>query len=127
VGSWLAAWLPALSCLLCPICLTASAGLASSLGVGFLLEGAAHDALVSTSLMVAIASIGWTAGRRGRVAPLLLSLVGAGAIGIGHHAFEIPAVELAGMAFLIGGSAWNLRSRRSQATAITDQKSMLKV
>lgn len=113
--SWperLATLAPFLACLLCPVCLSAILGAFSAAGVGFLIGAETHSFLIGASLVISMASIGWSAGRRRRIGPLLCGVTGALVL-LAGHASETLVVELFGLAGLLLGSAVNLRTPRS--------------
>ena len=91
----------------CPLCWPAYAGLASSLGLGFLLSATYLLPLTVGFLLFALAALGYGA-RQGRgYGPLMLSLAGSGVVLVTKFVVEIKAGVYAGIAILILASLWN--------------------
>lgn len=97
----------------CPACWPAYAGLLGSMGIGFVDFGPYLFPLTVITLVAVAASLGYRAGsRRGR-GPLLLGLLGAGAILLGKFLFVSDVLLYSGIAFLIWASIWNSWPKRS--------------
>ena len=91
----------------CPLCWPAYAGLASSLGLGFLLSATYLLPLTVGFLLIALAALGYGA-RQGRgYWPLMLSLAGSGVVLVTKFVVEIKAGVYAGIGILILASLWN--------------------
>jgi hypothetical protein len=103
--------LPFFACLFCPICAPAIAGSLSALGVGVLSEGDAHSALIAGTLMVSLASAGWTAGRRNRGWPVVVAVLGAVAVVLGHFVIDFEPLEIGGAIVVAAASLWGMRAR----------------
>jgi hypothetical protein len=97
-----AALLPKLTC---PACWPAYAALLSALGVGFFDYTPYLLPLTLVFLVVTLAILAWRP-RRG-YAPLALGLFASAAMLIGKFFFDSDIVSYAGVALLVGASAWN--------------------
>jgi hypothetical protein len=109
--------LPVLTCLLCPVCLTAGTGILSALGVGMFLSEGTHRVVVGASLLLTVGAAVWLTRRHRRYGPLGMTLGGSLAVVIGCIVTEIPALEYSGTALILVGALWNwrLKSQRSPA------------
>jgi len=122
VGGWRSglAVLPGLGAALlpkvaCPACWPAYAGLLSSLGLGFLLDGAWLLPLTAAFLMVAVGALAFRArGRRG-YGPFGLGVIASGLVLLGKFAFEADSAMFGGIGLLVGASLWNSWPRRRAA------------
>ena len=99
----------------CPACWPAYAGLLTSLGLGFLLDGAWLLPLTAAFLMVAVGALAFRArGRRG-YRPFGLGVIASGLVLLGKFAFESDAAMFGGIGLLVGASLWNSWPRRRAA------------
>ena len=92
---------------LCPGCWPAYAGLASALGLGFVLETRFLLPATTAALVLALAALGFRAKQRRGFGPLALGLVGAAAILVGKFMLESQTILNAGLGTLVGASLWN--------------------
>ena len=98
----------------CPLCWPAYAGLASSLGLGFLLSATYLLPLTVGFLLFALAALGYGA-RQGRgYGPLLLGLAGSGVVLVTKFVVEINAGVYAGIGILVLASLWNAWPQRPE-------------
>ncbi len=89
---------PLLACLVCPVCLTAGAGVLSALGVGWLVTEDVHRGMVMAAALTSSASALWLARRHRRPWPPAMACAGALAVLLGCVAIESRPLELAGTA-----------------------------
>ena len=92
----------------CPICVAAYAGAVSSLGLGFLLTDRVLNPIIIASLIISVGSVAWNTRRSGRLAPLLVSLIGACAVVLGRVVWSFPVAVYGGVVLLVGASVWTL-------------------
>lgn len=100
----------------CPACWPAYAGLLGSMGIGLVNFGPYLFPLTVITLAAVAASLGYRgyrAKRRRGYGPLLLGLLGSGAILLGKFLLMSNALLYSGIAFLIGASIWNSWPKRS--------------
>lgn len=119
-GMW--ALLPAvLSSLLpnvaCPACWPVYAGMAGSLGFGFLLDATYLLPVIIVSLLIALGPLAWGARTRG-VGPAAVGVLGAGSVLLGKFWLDSALIMAAGVAMLMAASVWNSRPHR-RATLCT--------
>ena len=98
---------------LCPACWPAYTGLLASLGLGFLLQTSYLFAITVVSLAVALAGLGYRAGRRRGFGPLALGFVAVVFIVIGRFVAGDPLFAYLGIALLAGAAVWNAWPMRS--------------
>lgn len=96
----------------CPACWPAYAGLLGSVGLGFLIKTTYLLPLTIAFLLVAVAVLGFRAGRRRGYGPFLLGLLAAVFIVAGKFLLESDAIMFGGIALLIGASLWNSWPKR---------------
>jgi hypothetical protein len=96
----------------CPACWPAYAGLLSSVGLGFLLEGPTLFALTSVFLAAALLALGLRARQRHGYAPLAVGAVAAAMLLAGKFAFGSDPALYLGVALLVAASLWNSWPRR---------------
>ena len=97
----------------CPACWPAYAGLLASMGIGFVDFGPYLLPLTMAALAAVAVSLGYRARSRRGFGPLLLGLLGSGAILLGKFLFVSDVLLYNGIAFLIGASIWNSWPKRS--------------
>ncbi len=91
----------------CPACWPVYAGVLASLGLGFLLDHTYMLPLTALVLALALASLAYHARERRGYRPFLLAMGGVGMILLGKFFLAVDALTYAGLAFLVGASAWN--------------------
>jgi mercuric ion transport protein len=102
--------------LACPACWPAYAGLLSSVGLGFLLDGAYRLPLTVTFLGLAVGALGFRArGRRG-FGPLGVGVAAATVILVGKFAFGSNVTTCGGIALLVAASLWNAWPKRTRVS-----------
>ena len=110
-GGWSAVALPVLACAFCPVCLGTYAQVFSALGVGFHLGEHAHTVLLLVAIGMSLGVSGWRSIRARRGRPLVVAAAGCAVLFAGHLV-EARAVELVGMAILVGGAIAEQRRLR---------------
>lgn len=108
----LAVAVPVVACLFCPVCLPAGVGLLSALGVGVFVNEEVHRALITASLVVALASAILLTRRHRKVGPIAVTVAGGAAVVTGCVLAEIPVLEYFGTSLIVGAAFWNWRLRR---------------
>ncbi len=109
------ALLPSLTC---PPCLAAYAGLLSSAGLGFVLQGPALQPVVAAFLAVNLAALAWTARSHRSLIPLGIATIGSAGVLVGQLIGDVPAARYAGSGALLVAAAWNLWLKRPGAGAV---------
>ena len=99
--------------LACPLCWPAHAGLASALGLGFLISAKYLLPLSVAFLALAATALGFRASRRHGYGPFWLGLVAAAVILIGKFYFDAAPAAYTGVGLLIAASFWNSWPRRA--------------
>jgi hypothetical protein len=113
-GLW-ATLLPFLACAVCPACVSTYAKVLATLGIGFGLTAAQHEALLFAAVCSSVAVSAWRAWSTRRSWPLMVALLGSGLLLLGHFLGDLHVVEWAGMLILLlGGVTEQLRLRRSR-------------
>lgn len=102
-GGVVAAAAPLLACLFCPACLSLWAKLGGALGAGMAIGEAAHGVVLAAALFVSTVASLWRYRGTGRKGPLAAALLGTLLLAAAHLLGEVTALEIAGMAILIGG------------------------
>jgi len=102
------ALLPLLPAATCPACLAAYAGLASTLGLGFLISEAALAPLVIVALLLGVASLAWSGRAHRRPGPLVLAAIGSTTIVSGRLVWNFAPLVYVGVALFFGAALWNL-------------------
>lgn len=97
--------------LFCPACYPALVGLLSSVGLGTLATDAVLAPLTAAFLVIALAGLGFQARRSGSYRPLVPGILGAACLYAGLFLAPSKTLRLAGVALLIGASAWNVISQ----------------
>ncbi len=100
--------------LVCPVCWPAYAGFLSALGLGFINYSPYLLPLTAIFLVATLATLAWRAETRRGYAPLALGILATAMVLIGKFHFDSNAATYAGIALLIGASAWNAWPRRNQ-------------
>lgn len=104
---------------LCPLCIPAIGAFLSSVGLGFLVQETVLKPLLIALLAVTLLALAWSYFKEhGKLGPLALGVVAAGAMYVGRYVYLGSSVNL----FLMYGSIpalvaitfWNLRLRRSK-------------
>jgi hypothetical protein len=85
----------------------AYAGLISSVGLGFLMRTAYLLPLTVLSLALALAALGFRAGRRRGYGPLAVGVAAAGLLVVAKFLLAWDTAVYAGIAALVGASLWN--------------------
>lgn len=91
----------------CPVCMAATAGVLSSLGLAFLLDTSYLLPLMTAFLGVALLALGYKANIRRGFGPLLIGILSAAAILAGKFVFSLDVMLYAGLAGLAGAAVWN--------------------
>ncbi|MCO5166619.1 MAG: MerC family mercury resistance protein [Planctomycetes bacterium] len=99
----------------CPLCVAAYAGALSSLGVGFMLQEQVLLPLIALFLGLTVASVAWSTRKHGRMAPLVLVLLGAACVVGGRLLASLPLLVYFGAALLVVGSFWNVLVKSGRA------------
>lgn len=102
----------------CPACIAAYAGVASSLGLGFLFNDRILAPLIGVLLAVGLVTVGWSARSHRRAGPLLVTILGSAAVVAGRLVWSVPAMLYGGAALLVGASLWNLWLKRPRPEAL---------
>jgi len=101
----------------CPVCMAATAGVLSSLGLGFLLETAYLLPLMAALLGVALVALGYKARVRRGFGPLLIGILSAAAILTGKFIVGSEVVLYVGLAGLTGAAVWNALPLKERSAA----------
>ncbi|MEW6331505.1 MAG: hypothetical protein AB1560_08600 [Pseudomonadota bacterium] len=103
--------------LVCPVCWPAYTGLLGAMGLGFVNYTPFLLPLSAVFLATVLATLAWRAKARRGYAPLILGTVAAATVLIGKFQFDSDTATYAGIALLIGASAWNAWPRRGRAAS----------
>jgi hypothetical protein len=68
--------------------------------------------LIGVALLVSIAAIAWSTKSHRRPGPLILTIVGALAVGCGRLLWSVPILLYGGSVALLSASFWNLWLKR---------------
>lgn len=101
----------------CPACWPIYAGLASALGLGFLMDAQYLLPITGAALLVALAALAFRARRRRGYGPFAVGLAASVLILIGKFALASDIVLYAALTVLVGASLWNAWPKRN-ATAV---------
>lgn len=91
----------------CPVCMAATAGVFSALGLSFLLETRFLLPLMTAFLVVALWALAYQANLRRGFGPLFLGVLSAAAIFIGKFVLSSDTVLYVGLAGLGSAAVWN--------------------
>lgn len=95
----------------CPFCWPLYAGALSALGLGFLLDEQHMLPLAGLLLLATLAPLAYKASARRGYGPLLIGILGAGAILLGKFVWTSDSILYVGLAFVVGASLWNICPR----------------
>ena len=98
----------------CPACYPLYAGILSSLGLTALIDPAVQTALTGFFLVVVVVVLALHARRRHAYAPLGVGLAGSVVVVAGKFVLGWNPITYAGVALLMGASAWNLWSIKAR-------------
>lgn len=107
-------FLPAFAC---PLCATASIGVLSALGFGYLLSRAYLLPITAGLLVVALGGFAFRAQLRHGYGPLLVGAVAGTTVLLGKFKWDSALATYAGVGLLIVSSLWNAWPRRQTADA----------
>ena len=91
----------------CPACWPVYAGILSSLGLGFLMQGRYFYLVVSVLLGISLFSLKYKAGTRHGLGPFFLGVLATATILSGKVYSRSDYILYAGAAILIAASIWN--------------------
>ncbi len=97
--------------LMCPACWPAYAGIASALGLGFLISAKYLLSVMVVFLALAMISLAFRASRRHGYGPFWLGLIAGAVIVTGKFYFDAPQATSTGIGLLIAASVWNSWTR----------------
>ena len=101
----------------CPICASASIGILSAFGFGYLLSKAYLLPVTAVLLAIALAGLGFRAHKRRGYGPLMLGAMAAAAVLLGKFTWDLSVMTYAGVGLLVVGSFWNAWPRRASEPA----------
>lgn len=101
----------------CPICASASIGVLSALGLGYLLSARYLLPLLAMLLVVALATLAFRARSRHGYGPFFIGVIASAGILIGKFKWESSAAVYAAAGLLLLSSVWNAWPRRSAGCA----------
>lgn len=101
--------------LMCPACWPAYAGIASALGLGFLISAKYLLPLTVLFLAITTFALGFRVSRRHGYGPLWVGLLAAAVILTGKFYFDAEQTTYTGVALLVVASVWNSWPRRAAA------------
>jgi len=100
--------------LVCPACWPAYSGLLSTLGLGFINYSPYLLPLTVLFLVAVLATLVWRANARRGYAPFAVGMAAAVILLAGKFLLDSEIATYAGVALLVGASAWNSWPRRKQ-------------
>lgn len=100
----------------CPFCYPALAGLFTSIGLGFLLEGPYLAAATIGLVALALFGLGFRATERRGYSPLVLGASSAAVLCVGKLGMDSDFALYVGAAGLVAASLWNLIPKRGYET-----------
>jgi len=100
--------LAVLSKFTCAACVTVYSGVLASVGVGFVAADSGLTILTAGLLVLGFASVAWSTRSHRHFGPLALVAVGSAVLLTARFGMPSTRVLLAGAAFTLAGSAWNL-------------------
>src|SRR5262249_61874237 len=77
------------------------------MGLGFLMQAVYLLPLTAVSLVLALAALGFRAGRRRGYGPLLVGAAAAAALLLGKFVLDANVAVYGGLAALVGASVWD--------------------
>ena len=101
--------------LICPACWPAYTGIASALGLGFLISAKYLLPLTVLFLAITAFALGFHASRRHGYGPLWVGLLAAAVILTGKFYFDAEQATYTGVVLLVAASVWNSWPRRATA------------
>jgi len=101
----------------CPICASASLGILSTLGLGYLLSARYFFPLIASLLVVALATLAFRARSRRGYGPFFIGVIASAGILLGKFKWESAATVYAAAGLLLLGSLWNGWPRASAGCA----------
>lgn len=93
--------------LVCPMCWPAYAAVASTLGLGFLIQAEYMFAITVVFLLIAIAALSFPARQRCGYWPAILGIASSIFILVGKFTTDSHMVLYCGVGMLMGASVWN--------------------
>jgi len=97
----------------CPICASASIGILSAFGFGYLLSKTYLMPVTALFLLIALAGLGFRVRKRRGYGPLMLGVVAAAAVLLGKFGWDLMPLTYAGVGVLVIGSFWNAWPHRT--------------
>lgn len=101
---------PVLACALCPACLAILFQFLP-VAVSAAVSEACHDVVLTAALLMSVSASAWRSWRSRRAWPVAVTSMGSLLVIIAHAGGELPALEWAGFATLLGGGV--MEARRS--------------
>ena len=102
---------------LCPACWPAYAGLAGSLGLGFMLETKWLFPLTAVFLLLAVGALAFRARTRRGYGPFVIGSSASAVVLFGKFLFHYDAIMYSGIGLLIAASVWNAWPKRKMDIA----------
>lgn len=100
----------------CPLCYPAIAGFLTSVGLGFLFQGAYFYIIMAVFLLFALLGLAFRAKSRRGYKPFWLGLVGSIITFLGRYLTN-EIIFYIGIFILVGASIWNLIPKKEISTA----------
>lgn len=104
----------------CPFCITAYAGVLSSLGLGFLFNERVLFPLIGVFVAVGLVSVAWSTRSHRQPGPLVITILGSAAVVGGRLVWNVPVVLYGGVALLVGAALWNLWLKRPRPEPLVE-------
>jgi len=105
--------LPLLPSATCPGCVAAYAGVASAVGLGFLLTERVLAPLIAVFLAINVLGLAWSTRGHRRTGPLALTAVASAAVVSGRFLWGAETLVYSGASLLVAASLWNLWVKRA--------------
>ncbi|MGH7546784.1 MAG: MerC family mercury resistance protein [Gemmatimonadales bacterium] len=102
----------------CPACVATYMGALSTLGLGVAASRRVLTPLMVGFLVAGVVAMAWSARRRRRAGPFVVTLAGTIAVAAGHLVWNVPVAAYAGAALLLGAAVWNLWLKRPEPAAL---------
>lgn len=99
----------------CPACIGAYFAVLSALGLGFVATEHVLAPLIGLFLALGLGTVAWSIKSHGRLGPLLVTVLGSGAVVAGRLVWVVPALLYVGVGLLVGASLWNLWLKRPRS------------